>query len=296
MKKLRIDFVESIKEENVDHNLHDDNVGDIIKGTISDQLILFQETLNRSLKKKDDDYLKTFKSLEERYQEDFINLKEKIKTLETENKKLLGEVKSKKKQHKCKECEENLHQVSNLENKLNDLQISHAAEDVRMKKHVFKRQEKVKRYKHLLMEKDQEIIEREEEIVKYQEEIYAFERKLKEKGDTFEDLVPTKEGEKTSELRHDPVDELLSPVKPAENNSIDSQTIFDKTNHSSLLTLVEDAAKFYKSSISSDETGEPSKEKISEPICSKTKPDSLKQKIEGVKKRGVTVKRNKALK
>lgn len=306
MKKLRIDYVESIKEENVDHSLHDDTIGDIIKSTISDQLVLFQETLNRYLKKKDDEskkdiktlddnYMKTFKELEERHQEELINLEAKIKTLETENKKLLSEVKSKKKQQKCKECEENLHQVSNLNNKLNDLKISQAAEDVRMKKHVFKRQEKVKRYKQLLIEKDQEIIEREEEIVKYQEEIYAFERKLKEKGDKLEDLVPTKEGEKASELVHDPVEELLSPVKPAENYSIDSQTIFAKTNHSSLLTLVEDAANFYKSSISSEATGDTSKEKKSEP-GPETKQNSLKLKIEGVKSRGVTVKRSKALK
>ena len=300
MKKLRIDLVESIKEENVDHKILGDEIGDIIKVTISDQLVLFQETLNRLLKKKDDNskkyiktlddnYMKTFKDLEEKHQEEFINLEAKIMKLEAENKKLLGEVKSKKKQQKCKECVENLH-------KLNELKISKEAEDVRMKKHVFKRQEKVKRYKQLLMEKDQEIIEREEEIVKYREEIYAFERKLKEKGDKIEDLVPTKEGEKTSELRYDPVEELLSPIKPAENYSNASQTTLNKTNHSALLTLVEDAAKFYKSSISSDATGETSEEKKSESAFPETKPDSLKQKIEGVKSRGVTVKRSKGQK
>ena len=285
MKKLRIDLVESIKEENVDHNLPADNFGDIIKGAISDQLVLFQETLTRILKKKDDEtkeniktiegnYMKTIKNLEETYQEEFNNFEAKIKKLENENKKLTSEIKTKKKQQKCKECED-------LKTKLNDLKISQAAEDLRMKKHVFKRQEKVKRYKQLLMDKDQEIMEKEEQIAKYQEELYAFEEKLKQKDDKSEDPAPAEDGDETPEIEHDPIDELLSPVKPTENNRI-SSPISKTKNHSSLLTLVESA-------ISSFATGEISQEK-------KGDSDSLGKKIEGFKSRGINVKRSKAAK
>ena len=284
MKKLRIDFVESIKEENVDHNLPAE-IGDIMKSAISEQLVLFQETLSRLLKKKDDEtkennkttednYMKTIKNLQETYQEEFKNFEAKNKKLENENKKLTCEIKAKKKQQKCKECED-------LKTQLNDLKISQAAEDLRMKKHVFKRQEKVKRYRQLLMEKDQEIMEKEEQIVKYQEEIYDFEEKLKQKDDKSEDPVPAEDGDKTPEIEHDPIDELFSPVKPSENNLI-SSPISKTQNHSSLLTLVESA-------ISSFATGDISQEK-------KSDPDSLGEKIEGFRSRGINVKRNKAVK
>ena len=277
MKKLRIDFVESIKEENVDHNLPAE-IGDIMKSAISEQLVLFQETLSRLLKKKDDEtkennkttednYMKTIKNLQETYQEEFKNFEAKNKKLENENKKLTCEIKAKKKQQKCKECED-------LKTQLNDLKISQAAEDLRMKKHVFKRQEKVKRYRQLLMEKDQEIMEKEEQIV-------AFEEKLKQNNDKSEDAVPAEDGDKTPEIEHDPIDELLSPVKPTENNLI-SSPISKTKNHSSLLTLVESA-------ISSFATGETSREK-------KSDADSLGEKIEGFKSRGINVKRSKAAK
>ena len=285
MKKLRIDFVESIKGENVDHNLPAENFGDIIKSAISDQLVLFQETLTKLLKKKegenkeniktiDDNYMKTIKNLEETYQEEFKNFEARNKKLEDENKKLTCEIKAKKKQQKCKECED-------LKTQLNDLKISQAAEDLRMKKHVFKRQEKVKRYRQLLMEKDQEIMEKEEQIVKYQEEIYTFEEKLKQKDDKSKDSVPAEDGDKTPEIEHDPIDELFSPVKPSENNLI-SSPISKTQNHSSLLTLVESA-------ISSFATGDISQE-------NKSDPDSLGEKIEGFRSRGINVKRNKAVK
>ena len=301
MKHIKLDDM-AIKAEKFDHL--DTNIGDIIKDSIREQLVIFQDILNTLLKRKDeeakeriktidDDCKKSIKNLEETYQEEFLKFEARNKRLETETKELKIEneklqseneklqtenkkfqtenkkleQKSKKKQPKCVECVENFNRVTDLEKQLSDSKISRTAEDIRMKRHIFKRQEKIKRYKQLLIEKDQEIMEKEESIVKYQEEIFAFEEKLKVNFDKDEDLVPAEEGTekdedlptKDGEEKLVPIDELLSPLKDAEDNN--SSALLGNKNHSSLLAMVENAAKYYKSSSSSEETGEPSEEK-----------------------------------
>ena len=109
-----------------------------------------------------------------------------------------------------------------------------------------------------------------ESIVKYQEEIYAFEEKPKENDNHDEDPVSAEKGKEKDEKDEDlpikegeeklvPIDELMSPSKDAEDNN--RSTLHSQTNHSSLLDMVENAAKYYKSAISSDETREASEDK-----------------------------------
>ena len=277
MKHIKIDSM-AIKAEKFDH--FDANISDIIKGSIRDQIVIFHEILNRLLKKKDDEAKERIKSIDDEFNKlegrnkrlETENMKlhtENMKLhtenmkLQTENKKLQNKNKSKKKQPKCVECVD-------LERQLSDSQNSRTAEDLRMKKHIFKRQEKVKRYKLLLIEKDKEIMEKEDSIAKYQEEIYAFEEKLKENDDHDEDLVSAEKGKEKDEKDEDlptnegneklvPIDELMSPLKDAEDNIM--STLHGQKNHSSLLDMVENAAKYYKSAVPSDETREASEDK-----------------------------------
>ena len=279
MKRIKIDSM-AIKVEKFDHFSDVTDISDIIKGSIRDDIVIFQEILKRLLKKKDDEAKERIKTIDD----EFNKLEGRIKKLETENmkihaenmklhtenmmlqtnnKKLQNYKKSKKKQPKCVECVD-------LERQLSDSRNSRTAEDLRMKKHIFKRQEKVKRYKLLLIEKDKEIMEKEESIVKYQEEIYAFEEKPKENDNHDEDPVSSEQGKEKDEKDEDlpikegeeklvPIDELMSPSKDAEDNN--RSTLHSQTNHSSLLDMVENAAKYYKSAISSDETREASEDK-----------------------------------
>ena len=253
MKRMKVDSGKCIQKEQIDPDV----LCDIIKDSLSDNLLSFQEELLLLLKEKDDKIQKMEKEHQEIIKNIIDDHQEKYSQLEAENLQL-----KRKRNPRCKECDAKSKKVSDLEQKLEESKRHQASEDVRMKTHIFKRQEKLKRYRALLTEKD-------EEIEKFQEEIFALEEKLKEipvDDATVDGLLSPEKPEE------DPVDELLSPMKPEENPS------YSSTNP--LFLLVENTTKFYKSALDDSDK--------------QSDPDSVEEKIEGIKSRGVNVKRRKS--
>ena len=85
MKRIKIDSM-AIKVEKFDHFSDVTDISDIIKGSIRDDIVIFQEILKRLLKKKDDEAKERIKTIDD----EFNKLEGRIKKLETENMNNIG--------------------------------------------------------------------------------------------------------------------------------------------------------------------------------------------------------------